>query len=211
MAVTSTFDPGTGILATTGDGLDNAITTSRNAAGNILVNGGAVPILGGAAHGRQHQPDPGVRPGRQRHDRARPNQRGPARRPTCSAASRQRHDHRRCGQRPALRRGRTTTLSSAAGGFDILFGGAGNDTLTGGDADDQVFGESRRRPHDLEPGRRHRPVRGRRRHRHRRGQRRQRRRGSSPPPPTARGCASTGSIPRRSASTSGPPKISSST
>ena len=47
MAVTSTFDPATGILATTGDGLDNAITTSRNAAGNILVNGGAVPILGG--------------------------------------------------------------------------------------------------------------------------------------------------------------------
>ena len=47
MAVSSTFVPATGVLTTTGDNLDNAITTSRNAAGNILVNGGAVAIQGG--------------------------------------------------------------------------------------------------------------------------------------------------------------------
>jgi hypothetical protein len=45
MAVTSFFTPPT--LTTLGDALDNTITTSRNAAGNILVNGGAVPVQGG--------------------------------------------------------------------------------------------------------------------------------------------------------------------
>ncbi len=45
MAVTSTFSSGT--LFVFGDALDNAITVSRNAAGTILVNGGAVPVVGG--------------------------------------------------------------------------------------------------------------------------------------------------------------------
>src|SRR4051812_11963788 len=49
MAISSSFDPNTGVLTTTGDDVDNTITTSRNAAGTILVNGGAVPIVGGAA------------------------------------------------------------------------------------------------------------------------------------------------------------------
>jgi Ca2+-binding RTX toxin-like protein len=49
MAITASFVPGTGVLTATGDGLDNAITASRDAAGNILVNGGAVPIVGGTA------------------------------------------------------------------------------------------------------------------------------------------------------------------
>ncbi|MBY0460773.1 MAG: hypothetical protein K2V38_25925, partial [Gemmataceae bacterium] len=34
-------------LTVFGDNGDNAITVSRNAAGQILVNGGAVPVLGG--------------------------------------------------------------------------------------------------------------------------------------------------------------------
>src|SRR6266566_1860648 len=49
MAITSTFDPSTSVLTTIGDDLDNSITTSRDAAGNILVNGGAVSISGGTA------------------------------------------------------------------------------------------------------------------------------------------------------------------
>ena len=49
MAISSNFSPSTGVLTTTGDGLDNEITASRDAAGNILVNGGAVPIAGGTA------------------------------------------------------------------------------------------------------------------------------------------------------------------
>src|SRR5262245_56122715 len=47
MAVTSIFSPSTGLLETTGDDLDNNITHIRNAAGTILVNGGAVPVQGG--------------------------------------------------------------------------------------------------------------------------------------------------------------------
>jgi hypothetical protein len=49
MAVSSTFNPGSGALTTTGDNLDNTITTSRDATGSILINAGAVPIQGGTA------------------------------------------------------------------------------------------------------------------------------------------------------------------
>ena len=49
MAITSSFDPVTGVLSTIGDDNDNAIITSRDAVGNIFVNGGAVPISGGPA------------------------------------------------------------------------------------------------------------------------------------------------------------------
>jgi hypothetical protein len=45
MATSRGFAPGTGILTTTGDGLDNAITTSRDAARHILVNAGGVPMV----------------------------------------------------------------------------------------------------------------------------------------------------------------------
>ena len=36
-----------GVLAVFGDNLDNSIDVSRNAAGSLLVNGGAVKIFGG--------------------------------------------------------------------------------------------------------------------------------------------------------------------
>ena len=39
-----------GILTVRGDAQDNTIVLSRDAAGTILVNGGAVPITGGAAN-----------------------------------------------------------------------------------------------------------------------------------------------------------------
>ena len=47
MAVTATFQPGTGVLTVFGDNLNNNATVSRNAAGNILINGGAINIIGG--------------------------------------------------------------------------------------------------------------------------------------------------------------------
>src|SRR5687767_4759000 len=46
-AVTASFSAGT--LSVFGDTLDNNITLSRNAAGQILVNGGAVAIFGGTS------------------------------------------------------------------------------------------------------------------------------------------------------------------
>src|SRR3954468_18317110 len=49
MAVKATFSPGAGVLSEFGDATNDTIVTSRDAAGQILVNGGAVPIVGGAA------------------------------------------------------------------------------------------------------------------------------------------------------------------
>src|SRR5215470_15391315 len=47
MAITASFLANAGVLSIFSDNLDNTVTVSRNAAGNILVNGGAVPVLGG--------------------------------------------------------------------------------------------------------------------------------------------------------------------
>src|SRR4051812_32962939 len=49
MAVKATFSPSTRGLSGVGDSTNDTIRTSRNAAGQILVNGGAVPIAGGSA------------------------------------------------------------------------------------------------------------------------------------------------------------------
>src|SRR5215813_4628096 len=49
MAVKASFFPTAGLLSVFGDSLDDTIVTSRDAAGQILVNGGAVPITSGHA------------------------------------------------------------------------------------------------------------------------------------------------------------------
>ena len=123
-----------------GDNLDNTVTISRNAAGTILVNGGAVPITGGPptvantsliqVFGQGGNDSITLDETNGALPRGQPVRR-----------RRQRHAHRRLGRRPALRPGGNDTLLGK-GGIDFLFGGAGNDTLTGGDADDQVFGEA---------------------------------------------------------------------
>ena len=46
MAITSSFLKANGLLTTLGDAFDNTILISRDAAGTIQVNGGAVPVLG---------------------------------------------------------------------------------------------------------------------------------------------------------------------
>jgi Ca2+-binding RTX toxin-like protein len=46
MAIKATL-PTAGLLSEVGDSVDNAIVTSRDAAGQLFVNGGAVPIAGG--------------------------------------------------------------------------------------------------------------------------------------------------------------------
>ena len=47
MATKASFSEGAGVLSEFGDSAGNTIVTSRDAAGNILVNGGAVAIVGG--------------------------------------------------------------------------------------------------------------------------------------------------------------------
>jgi hypothetical protein len=49
MAIKATFFPGAGLLSETGDDVDNTIVTSRDAAGQIPVDGGTVPVSGGTA------------------------------------------------------------------------------------------------------------------------------------------------------------------
>src|SRR5262249_62410348 len=48
-AVTATYVAAGGTLQVVGDALDNTVVVSRDAAGNILVNNGAVVIQGGPA------------------------------------------------------------------------------------------------------------------------------------------------------------------
>src|SRR6516165_9386162 len=49
MTIKATFSAAAGLLSEVGDSVDNTIVTSRDAAGQLFVNGGAVPIVGGQA------------------------------------------------------------------------------------------------------------------------------------------------------------------
>src|SRR5438105_5049679 len=48
-AITASFLPASGVLSIFGDAANNTMTASRDAAGKILVNGGAIAIQGGTA------------------------------------------------------------------------------------------------------------------------------------------------------------------
>ena len=139
MAVTSNFTPSAGILSTFGDSLNNNITVSRDAAGKLLVNGGAVKVLGGTptvANTSLIQVF-----GQAGNDTITLNEaNGACPAPTCSAAP-------ATIRSPAVRGATCCSASDndtllGKGGADFLFGGAGNDVLTGGDGDDQMFGEA---------------------------------------------------------------------
>src|SRR5215218_1535792 len=116
-AVTATFSPGSGVLTVIGDNLDNSTTISRDASGKMLVNGGAVAVLGGT---------PTVA------NTTLISVFGLGGNDTLIGGS---------GADQVFGQSGNDTLLGR-GGFDLLFGGGENDTLTGGDADDQVFGES---------------------------------------------------------------------
>jgi Ca2+-binding RTX toxin-like protein len=139
-AVTASFSPGAGQLTVIGDNLDNSITISRNAAGQILVNGGAVAVKGGTAtvanttliqvFGQGGNDTTTLSEVNGALPRA--NLFGGTGNDTLTGGS--------GGDMLFGQAGDDTLLGK--GGFDFLFGGSENDTLTGGDADDQVFGES---------------------------------------------------------------------
>ena len=129
-----------GVLTVSGDPLDNTITISRDAAGTILVNGGAVTVVGGTptvANTSQ------IRVlGNGGHDVITLNQThgalpaahlfGGAGDDTLVGGA---------GGDQLFGQGGNDTLLGV-GGFDQLFGGSENDTMTGGDDDDQAFGQS---------------------------------------------------------------------
>jgi Ca2+-binding RTX toxin-like protein len=138
-AVTASFSPAAGLLTVFGDSLNNTIEVSRNAAGNILVNGGAVAVLGGTptvANTATIQVF-----GQAGNDTLRLNESSDAL-PASNLFGGAGNDTLIGGSGNDLLFGQAgNDTLEGKGGFDLLFGGDNNDTLTGGDADDQVFGE----------------------------------------------------------------------
>src|SRR4051794_8666248 len=137
-AVTATFSDGT--LTVTGDSLDNNVTLSRNAAGQILVNGGAVAVIGGTptvANTALLQVF-----GQDGNDVLTLNEANGAL-PKANLFGGVGNDVLTGGSGgdQLFGQGGNDTLLGK-GGSDLLFGGAENDTLTGGDGDDQAFGQS---------------------------------------------------------------------
>jgi Ca2+-binding RTX toxin-like protein len=137
-AVTASFSAGT--LSVFGDSLDNSITVSRDAAGKLLVNGGAVSVLGGTptvANTALVQVF-----GQAGNDTVTLSEVNGAL-PKANLFGGAGNDVLTGGSGADMlfgQAGNDTLLGK--GGNDLLFGGADNDALTGGDADDQIFGES---------------------------------------------------------------------
>ncbi|HWK69201.1 MAG TPA: calcium-binding protein [Rhizobiaceae bacterium] len=140
MAVTGTFSPGTGVITMTGDTNSNTIAMSRNAAGQILANGGAVAISGGSptvANTNLIQAFGLAGADTLTLDEA--NGALPA--ANLFAGTGDDVLTGGSGTDMLFGQGDNDTLLGR-GGNDLLFGGAGNDTLVGGDGDDQMFGEA---------------------------------------------------------------------
>src|SRR4029079_17312397 len=131
MAVTSSFSPSTGTLTEFGDALDNNITTSRDAAGRILVNGGAVATVGGTptvANTTLIQVF-----GQTGDDTITMNEVNGAL-PAANLFGGAGNDIMTGASGNDLLFGQTgNDILLGKGGNDSLFGGDGNDTLTGGD------------------------------------------------------------------------------
>jgi Ca2+-binding RTX toxin-like protein len=139
MAVTASFSDGE--LEVSGDAADNAITISRNLAGEIFVNvnGGAIAISGGT---------PTVANttlirvlGQGLNDSVILDETNGAL-PLVVAVDGDGNDTLTGGSgEDSLSGGTGNDVLSGAGGADALFGDDGNDTLSGGDGDDRVFGD----------------------------------------------------------------------
>jgi hypothetical protein len=139
-AVTASFSPGTGILSVVGDAQDNTIVVSRDTAGQILVNGGAVAIQGGAATVANTSLIQVF--GQAGNDQISLDETNGAL-PSANLFGGDGNDTLTGGSGNDLifgEAGNDTLLGK--GGNDQLFGGDGNDTLTGGTGNDMVFGEA---------------------------------------------------------------------
>ena len=140
MAITASFSPGARVLSVFGDSASNNIRASRDAAGRILINGGAVSILGGDA--TVANTDLIQLFGQGGDDTITVDEvNGPM--PAAQLFGGNGNDTLTGGSGNDLlfgQSGNDTLLGK--GGDDQLFGGDGNDTLTGGGGSDQVFGQA---------------------------------------------------------------------
>jgi Ca2+-binding RTX toxin-like protein len=140
LAITASFAPATGILTVNGDAAANTIIVSRNAAGSILVNGGAVPISGGAPTvantGRINVFGLGDA------DVITLDEANGAL-PASQLSGGDGNDSLTGGSGPDTLLGENGNDALAGrGGADSLSGGADNDVLTAGDGNDQAFGDA---------------------------------------------------------------------
>ncbi len=136
-AVTASFSGG--VLSTFGDALDNTVTFSRNAAGSILVNGGAVSVFGTPTVANTSLIQAFGQGG---NDTITLNESNGAL-PRANLFGGAGNDVLTGGSGADMLFGQSDNDTLIGkGGNDFLFGGAGNDTLTGGDGNDQMFGES---------------------------------------------------------------------
>ena len=132
MAITATFLPASSLLSVFGDSLDNTVTASRDAAGTVLVNGGAVAVTGGTptvANTSLIQifgqgGDDALALNEANGALPAANLFGGAGNDVLTGGS---------GNDQLFGQGDNDTLLGK-GGADFLFGGDGNDVLTGGDA-----------------------------------------------------------------------------
>ncbi len=140
LAVSAMFSAPSGVLSVFGDGADNTIAVSRNAAGNILVNGGAIAIAGGTptvANTTLIQVF-----GMSGNDTLSLDESNGAL-PAAHLYGGDGDDTLTGGSGADLLFGQAgKDVLLGKGGFDWLFGGANDDQLTGGDGDDQSFGQN---------------------------------------------------------------------
>ena len=140
MAIRANFIPGAGLLTEFGDSLDNTIVTSRDAAGSILVNGGAVPITGGRATVANTATVQVF--GQGGNDTISLDEANGAL-PAAQLFGGDGNDTLSGGSGNDLLFGQNgNDIINGKAGNDMLFGGAGNDVMDGGTGDDQVFGQS---------------------------------------------------------------------
>src|SRR5205823_5555409 len=139
-SVTASFVPSAGILSVIGDSLNNSIVVSRDAAGHILINGGAVAVAGGA---------PTVATtaliqvfGQAGNDQISLDEANGAL-PSANIFGGAGNDILTGGSGNDMlfgQAGNDTLLGKS--GIDQLFGGDGNDVLTGGTGNDVIFGQA---------------------------------------------------------------------
>ena len=138
MSISGSLDATAGLTAV-GDTLDNTIVTSRDAAGTILINAGAVPVSNGPATVANTT---GIQAfGLDGNDTISVDETNGAL-PAAFLFGGTGNDALSGGSGADQLFGQDgNDILNGKGGNDLLFGGAGNDTLTGGTGDDQVFGE----------------------------------------------------------------------
>src|SRR5262245_17808344 len=140
MTIKANFFPGAHLLSVSGDTIDDSIIVSRNAAGNILINGGAVSVNGGSPTvANTAQIDIFGQSGNDNITLDEVN----GALPSANLFGGKGNDVLTGGSSADLifgQAGDDTLLGK--GGDDQRFGGSGNDIITGGAGTDQMFGEA---------------------------------------------------------------------